>query len=318
MTLVVEKAALIMSIQDLGRQGYQRFGMPESGPMDWWAYQCAVRLVGNRPDCACVEMGFTSSTIAVKGDAVLAACGGGYRLFRNDREIPLWMTFFVKRGDCLQFHKCSGGNWVYLAAFGGIPSSVWMESRSVYPRAGLGRLLADGDQLQLPPLSESSQLMAGCSIPLKARPAYAHDPVIHVIPGPHFDRFTPSSQAEFWKQPFVLLSRIDRMGYRLTGAPLSHNKGADILSQGLQLGQIQVPADGQPIVMMPDHPTTGGYTSIGTVVQADLPLLAQAEPGQSEIHFAPITIPKARETLVDIHEKIKSPFQLQEETWLNL
>ena len=108
------------------------------------------------------------------------------------------------------------------------------------------------------------------------------------------------------------------MGYRLTGAPLSHNKGADILSQGLQLGQIQVPADGQPIVMMPDHPTTGGYTSIGTVVQADLPLLAQAEPGKSEIHFAPITIPKARETLVDIHEKIKSPFQLQEETWLNL
>jgi len=99
MTLIVKKAALITSIQDLGRQGYQRFGMPVSGPMDWWAFRCANRLVSNPPDCACVEMGFTSSAITVKSDAVLAVCGAGYRLFRNELEVPLWMAFFVKRGD---------------------------------------------------------------------------------------------------------------------------------------------------------------------------------------------------------------------------
>ncbi|MEA3327521.1 MAG: biotin-dependent carboxyltransferase family protein [Chloroflexota bacterium] len=318
MTLFVERAALIMSIQDLGRQGYQRFGMPVSGPMDWWAFRCANRLVGNPPDCACVEMGFTSSTITVESDAVLAACGGGYHLFRNEQEVPLWMAFFVKRGDRLRFSKCSGGNWVYLAASGGIPSPVWMGSRSVYPRAGLGRLLADGDKLPLSLMLDSTRLMAGSSVPQKARPVYTHDPLIHVIPGPHVDRFTPASLAAFWEQPFALSSKIDRMGYRLTGTTLLHNKGADILSQGLALGQIQVPADGQPIVMMPDHPTTGGYTSIGTVIRADLHLVAQAEPGKSEIHFTPITVSIAQQLLMDIHKKLKSALQMQEESWLDL
>ena len=318
MTLIVKKAALITSIQDLGRQGYQRFGMPVSGPMDWWAFRCANRLVSNPPDCACVEMGFTSSAITVKSDAVLAVCGAGYRLFRNELEVPLWMAFFVKRGDCLHFSKCSGGNWVYLAVSGGVPSPIYMGSRSVYPRAGLGRFLADGDEVPLPSLHNSARLMAGFSIPKKARPAYTHDPLIHVIPGPQVDRFIPASLTDFWVQPFALSSRIDRMGYRLTGTALKHNKGADILSQGLALGQIQVPADGQPIVMMPDHPTTGGYTSIGTVIRVDLPFLAQAEPGQSEIHFAPITVPSAQQLLVDIHEKLKSALMMQEESWLNL
>ena len=318
MTLFVEKAALIMSIQDLGRKGYQRFGMPGSGPMDWRAFRWANLLVGNQPNCACVEMGMTSSMIFAESDALLAACGCGYRLFRNNREMPLWMGFIVKRGDHLHFNKCTGGNWVYLAVSGGILSPIWMGSRSVYPRAGLGKLLTDGDELPLPSLLDSSRLLAGSSIPEIARPAYTHEPLIHVIPGPHIDQFTSFSQDEFWGFSFTLTPKMDRMGYRLTGPTLVHKNSADILSQGLALGQIQVPADGQPIVMMPDHPTAGGYTSIATVAQVDLPFLAQAEPGQSKIHFAPITVPSAQQLLMDIHKNLKFASPMQEESWRDL
>jgi antagonist of KipI len=111
---------------------------------------------------------------------------------------------------------------------------------------------------------------------------------------------------------------MDRMGYRLKGPVLSHKDSADIISQGLTLGQIQVPADGGPIVMMADHPTTGGYTSIGTVIRADLPLVAQAEPGQSEIRFTPASVSEAQEALQAVLDKIYSDAYIQEESWLHI
>jgi len=316
LSLTVEKAALIMSIQDGGRRHFQRFGMPVSGPMDWWAFRCANQLVGNAPECACVEMGFSSARITVGRDVLLAACGAGYHLLRNNREHPLWMAFFARKGDQFQFVWSLGGNWVYLAIAGGIQSQVWMGSRSVYPRAGLGHLIADGDQLPLKQRQNPDRTFAGTSIPKKARPSYSNTPLVRVIPGPQTERFTETSQAAFWEKPFSISPRMDRMGYRLTGPTLSHEGGADIISQGLALGQIQVPTDGGPIVMMADHPTTGGYTSIGTVIRADLPLFAQAEPVQSEICFAPTTVADAQGSLIAAYGKIDSAMDRQEESWM--
>ncbi len=318
MSLMVEKAALIMSVQDIGRRNFQRFGMPVSGPMDWWAFRCANQLVSNPPECACVEIGFTSTTITVERDVLLAVCGGGYSLLRNNLEQPLWMAFFARQGDQLRFVKSPGGNWAYLAVSAGIQSQQWMGSRSVYPRSGLGRLMADGEQVPLAEGQYPERSLAGTLIPKRARPEYSNAPVVHVIPGPHTECFNEASQAAFWENPFSMSPRMDRMGYRLTGPVLSHKVGADIISQGMVLGQIQVPADGQPIVMMPDHPTTGGYTSIGTVIQADLPLIAQAEPGHSEIRFTPATVPDAQESLHAILDRIYSEADLQEESWLHI
>jgi len=315
LSLTVEKAALIMSIQDRGRRNFQRFGMPVSGPMDWWAFRCANQLVGNAPEFACVEMGFSSARITVGRDVLLAACGAGYRLLRNNREHPLWMAFFARKGDQFQFVKSSGGNWVYLAVASGIQSQVWMGSRSVYPRAGLGHLIADGDQLPLVNGHNPDRTLAGTSIPEEARPAYSNTPFVRVIPGPHTERFTKASQAVFWTNPFSISPRMDRMGYRLTGPVLSHKYGADIISQGLTIGQIQVPPDGGPIVMMADHPTTGGYTSIGTAIRADLPLFAQAEPGQSEIRFTPTTVADAQGSLITVCGQIGAVIDRQEESW---
>jgi len=318
MTLFVETPAILMTIQDWGRYSYERFGMPESGPVDWWAFQSANMLVGNTVQQACVEIGFSSAVVIVEQDALLAVCGAGYHLVLNGQEIPLWMAFLAKRGDRVEFNKASGGNWVYLAVAGGINSEIWMGSRSVYPRAGLGRLITQGDRLSLDHLSNPSRLLAGGSIPGKARPPYRQNPVVRVIPGPHANRFREESFEVFWSQSFVVSVNSDRMGYRLKGPALVHTAGADLISQGMALGEIQVPADGQPIVMMPDHPTTGGYTSIGTVARVDLPLLVQAQPVDAQVYFSPVSVEEAQQLLFTTFQRLDSGVNQEEELWQNL
>jgi antagonist of KipI len=318
MTLVVQKAALMMTIQDRGRMGYQRYGLPESGPVDAWAHQAANRLVGNDPGAACVEMGLTEAAFMVGGDTLLSACGAGYCLFVNGRELPLWMSFRARRGDQVDFRKCPGGNWCYLAVGGGILSSQWIGSRSVYLRAGLGRLLTVGDRLPTGIMAESAVIRAGRQISPTSRPPYGARVDLDVIPGPHTDRFYAKSIEAFWTGEYRLSGRFDRMGYRLSGPQVDHRNGADIISQGMAAGTIQIPADGQPIVMMPDHPTTGGYTCMGTLAPASLPLLAQAEPGSTEIRFQPVTADSARKTYREVHELIESDLEDQEEIWSRL
>jgi len=318
MTLLVEKAAFLMSIQDSGRFGYQRFGMPESGPIDWWAFRGANSLLGNASGCACLEIGLTSSELLIEADTIMVVCGVGYRLFINQQEIPLWMVFIARHGDRLRVGKVSGGNWVYLAVTGGIQSPSWMGSQSVLPRARIGRLIVDGDRVQVPELLSTSRMVAGRTLSPAARPKYQVHPTIRVIPGPHQDCFLEKSLQMFWDQAYVISPLSDRMGYRLAGPSLIHSHGADLVSQGLVQGEIQVPADGQPIVMMPDHPTTGGYTSIGTVAKVDLPLLAQAQPEISRLRFEICDVSVAQRGLERALDCLDSAAQTQEEEWLSL
>jgi antagonist of KipI len=318
MTILVEKAAFLTTIQDKGRYGYQRFGMPESGPMDWWAFGGANILVDNHPHCACVEIGFSSAGLTFENEALVAVCGAGFRLRLNTRDMPLWMAFLVRKGDRLWVDKVAGGNWSYLAVKGGIQSPMWMGSRSTYARAGLGKLIEDGDRLPMITFPDQARQLAGRSISKSGLPIYQKDPVIGVIPGPHQDRFQPSSLQAFWDQSFSLSTQSDRMGYRLTGPTLKHKHGADLVSQGMALGEIQVPGDGKPIVMMPDHPTAGGYTSIGTVAKVDLPLFAQAQPGVSQLRFQPVEVAAAQESLANAIQELTLNAQPQEDEWLTL
>lgn len=318
MTLHILEAALMMTIQDRGRYGYQRFGMPQSGPMDGWALQAANRLVGNDPGAACVEVGFSSAEIHLEVRCMMALCGAGYRLSVNNRPLPLWMAFLGKPGDRIRMEKIPGGSWAYLAAAGGIQSELWMGSRSTYPAAGLGRKLGQGDRLPLGAPSAEAELISGRSFPTTARLAYSPEPVIRVIPGPHLAWFTDESWDSFCQGAYAVSTQSDRMGYRLNGPTLAHHNGADLVSQGMVQGEIQVPGDGQPIVMMPDHPTTGGYACIATVVKADLPLLAQVEPGWGCVRFKPITLDEAHSAWVEVNEKIKSAIPFQEDAWLEL
>ena len=318
MTLYIQEAALMMTVQDGGRFGYQRYGMPESGPMDGWAFQAANRLVGNEPGAACVEVGFSSAEITIGRRVLLAVCGAGYSLSVNKRTLPMWMAFLAKPGDCIRMEKITGGSWAYLAAAGGIQSEVWMGSRSVYPAAGLGRKLTQGDRLPLGRSPAEAELVPGCSFPPAARPAYSTEPVIRVIPGPHLGWFTSESWDAFCQGAYGVSTQSDRMGYRLTGPTLTHHRGADLVSQGMVQGEIQVPGDGQPIVMMPDHPTTGGYACIATVIKSDLPVLTQVEPGRGSVSFKPISLDAAHSAWVEVNKMITSAILFEEDPWLGL
>jgi antagonist of KipI len=316
MTFLVEQAALMMTIQDRGRFGYRRYGMPESGPMDWWAHRCANQLVGNTLDTACVEVGYSSASITAVADALLAVCGAGYSVHVNNRPIPTWMSFWVKQGDQILLSKETGGQWVYIAVQGGIQSQVWMGSRSMYIRGGLGSQIKDGDIIEMKKNFLPTRDHAGRMIPLEMRPKYQESFIIRVISGPHKDRFSDKSISDFYSKIFSLSLNSDRMGYRLTGPKLIHTHGADLVSQGMVIGEIQVPQDGQPIVMMPDHPTTGGYTCIASVIKTDLPLLAQAGPTRSEIQFKEISVEEAQKAYRDIVDELDSYSFKEEDSWL--
>ncbi len=318
MTLQVIKPALMQTVQDLGRWGYQQFGLPESGPMDWWAHRAANILVDNSPEAACVEMGFSDASFSVDADALLAVCGAGFELFVNQRQLPLWMSFCVKSGDQIRLMKCSGGSWVYLAAKGGVLSPAWLGSRSVYARAGLGRQMVMGDRIPLQPLAHVSSVSAGRTLASAAKPAYDLHPVIDVIRGPHLDCFQPEAWDIFQMDAFQVTLSSDRMGFRLAGPVLHHQGKADLVSQGMPTGAVQVPGDGQPIVMMPDHPTTGGYTCIAAVTRVGLPLLAQCQPGVSQVRFRAVSVEAAQESLQDAIHCVTSGPDIEEDVWLQL
>ena len=318
MSLIIEQAAVLMRVQDLGRFGYRRFGLPESGPMDWWAFRAANRLVNNSPDAAGLEIGFSDSVIRIEKDALIAVCGAGYQILHNDRQLPLWMSFLVRKGDRLKLDKIPGGSWVYLALAGGVPSGEWMGSRSVYPKGGLGNMLREGDRLPLAEKPEGARWLAGRSYPESNRPSYDQEPVIRVIPGLHYQNFTADSKLAFWNQPFSVSSHSDRMGYRLSGTKLSFQGRSELVSQGMVHGEIQVPPDGQPIVMMPDHPTTGGYPWIGVICRVDLPLIAQAQPGLTSLRFKMIKVQEAQRLFSDAIYAIDEFGSAEEDQWMHL
>ncbi len=318
MTLLVEQPALITTVQDQGRIGYQRFGMPESGPMDWWAHRAANRLVGNEPGEACLELGFSSAAFQLEAHALLAVTGAGYELRLNGRLIPLWMSFIGHPGDRITLEKVAGGKWAYLSVSGGVRTPSWMGSRSVYPRAGLGQPLSAGDRVPLGLVNDVLPDLAGRSLPKEARPYddFSMETILRAVPGPHQDRFTSESLTDFTQANYQVSPRSDRMGYRLSGPTLAHRHGADLVSQGMVLGEIQVPGDGQPIVMMPDHPTTGGYTCIGTVIRHDLPRLAQAEPEKTQLRFQWVNVAAAQDLYRDAVKEIDQGISSEEDLWL--
>jgi len=316
MTLLIQQPALMMTVQDGGRRGYQRYGMPPSGPMDWWAFRAANLLVGNAPEAACLEVGFSSAEMRLEGRALLAVCGTGFRLTLNHIEMPLWMAFLGRPGDVIRFEKTTGGNWAYLAVAGGIQSPEWMGSRSAYPSAGLGKPLAVGERLNMLTLTGGGVMFAGREIPQAQQPAYAAEPSIGVIPGPHLDRFAQGSWEAFLAGTYQVSPQSNRMGYRLTGPSLAHHSGADLVSQPVVMGAIQVPGSGQPMVMLADHPTSGGYTIIATVARTDLPLLVQVEPGRGALRFTAVDLHAAQQAWIGVIEALDSIELDQEELWI--
>jgi 5-oxoprolinase (ATP-hydrolysing) subunit C len=289
--LEIVQPGVANTVQDGGRRGYRQFGVPLSGAADPVLMASANRLLGNPPDAAAIELPLAGPSLRAGDGPVRVALAGAVaaRLLRGDGtqlDIGPAQTVTLRRGDSLAVGAVRSGV-AYLALAGGCRVPLQLGSRSTYARARLGgvggRALAAGDQIECgPPAGDPG-------VEWRAPAPFVHDEgPIRVLPGPQDDAFVPEALITLSTQPYRVGRDSDRMGLRLEGPRLVHRGGADITSDGIAPGAIQVPGNGQPIVLLADAQTVGGYTKIATVIRADLARLAHARPG-SELRFALVT-----------------------------
>ena len=291
--LEVLDGGLMTTVQDLGRRGWRRLGVPASGALDAGALRAANAAVGNPPVAAGLELTFPGPRLRVVVETEIAVAGADLAATLNGAEIAHATVVRVRPGDRLAFERPRSGQWMYLAVAGGIDVPVVLGSRSTFARGGLGGV-AGG------PLRGGDVLGAGDARPVRriSGVAVGHPGggAFRVVLGPQAEAFTPGAHAGLLGQPFDVTVQRDRSGVRLRGGPLEHRDTADILSDGILPGAIQVPADGGPLVILADGPTTGGYAKIASVISVDHDRLAQLRPGDA-IRFEAVTVTQAHEWL---------------------
>ena len=299
--LEVIEGGFLTTVQDAGRFGWGHFGVPPAGPMDPFAFRAANLLVGNPPDAAGLEITLAGPVLRASCDCLVAICGAEFDVWVGSLPVPTWHAVFVRAGYEIRFGQRRSGARACLAMSGGIALSDFLGSCATYLPGGFGgfegRALRAGDQLFLGRHRESDPLIrAGNAWPRSGRLPYSPNPTLRVVMGPQDDLFTSKGLATFVESEYEVTRSSDRMGYRLSGPAVAHHNKADIVSDGVVTGSVQIPGDGQPIVMMADHQTTGGYPKIATVIRADLPLLAQCLPGDL-VRFRAVSIAEAQEAL---------------------
>lgn len=294
----VIKPGLLTTIQDLGRWGYQRYGLSPSGALDSFAFLAANLLIGNPEDAAALEITVSGPTLKFHQDTLVAITGADLDPHLNSHPLPNWTACYIASGSILSFKQRKSGTRAYLSVWGGITVPPLMGSRSTYLLGhfgGLdGRPLKAGDLLPLPPCPPDLKKLSGRFLPNGLRPAYDRHPTVRVILGPFADYFTAEGVHAFLNSPYLITPQSDRMGYRLQGIPIARKIKEELITCGLANGTIQVPPDGQPIVLLADRQTIGGYPIIATVISADLPLIAQCAPGD-KLRFTTTTLAEAQE-----------------------
>jgi len=286
----VLKPGLLTTVQDLGRPGYAHLGVTCSGALDQPALRLANRLVGNPEGAAALETTLTGATLRLGADTVVAVTGAPCEVTVDSQAVSMWTTLDLPAGCVLQIGPATAGVRSYVAFAGGIDVPTVLGSRATDTLAGLG----------------PSPLRAGSTLPLLAAepsPAVPAVPALNVDPqawdslvlrvrwGPRQDWFSVPARDALLGTAYKLSVKSNRVGARLQGESLTRANASELPSEGLTLGAVQVPADGQPLVFLADHPTTGGYPVIAVVEGDDLPLLAQARPGAT-VRFSTL----ARET----------------------
>ncbi|RSK26759.1 biotin-dependent carboxyltransferase [Bacillus sp. HMF5848] len=289
----VRKTGLYTTIQDNGRFGFQKYGVVTSGVMDSFSAELANIVVGNPRSFATIEITIVGPELEVLNPCTVAFCGADLSVTKNGNPIDLWSAIIMKKGDIIQFSKPNAGSRLYMAIAGGIQAENVLGSMSVYEKAGFGQVVKN-DQIiygrKHLPVTYIKRL------PKQFIPTFHTHETIRVVLGPHESRFTESGIHTFLTTHYTI-KMADRMGYRLqSNKNISHVNGADIYSEAIPIGSIQVPASGQPIVLLADRQTTGGYTRIATVATVDLGKLTQMPVG-GIIRFKVISIYESQRLL---------------------
>ena len=295
----VEKPGLYTTYQDLGRVGYLKYGVPASGALDRFALQVGNILVGNERGAAGLEVTMQGPELIAHDSFVIAVTGGDLSPMINGKRIPLWKSILIKKGQVLEFGKPRHGVRAYLTVSGGFQSSKYMGSRSVYEPAGLGRPLQKGDEL----VGEPRKQKAGTGLFFTEIPDYDRDVEVRVVKGPHHEQISDKVVSDFFAMSHEVSPQSNRMGYRLQ-SELKTNHEANVVSDAVPIGGIQLPGNGQPIILLADRQTTGGYTRIGTVIGPDLPLVAQLPPG-GKIRFKEVTVEEAQGAAKQVEQKLR-------------
>ncbi|MCG6890440.1 MAG: biotin-dependent carboxyltransferase family protein [Gammaproteobacteria bacterium] len=287
----VTQPGLLSLLHDRGRYGAHKLGLTTGGPLDFIAFDWANRLLGNHVNATCLEISFGGLQLQADIDTSLVITGATASCKLNGDNIQQWHTRDIKKGDELEIGFASAGTRVYLAVTGGFAITPSFGSSSTVLREKIGGLNGDklqaGDYLPCTP----AQLSKHCYLPLRERPVYGDQATLRVVSGYQQSAFNALQQWRFFNSEYQLTDRCDRMGFRLEGESV-HSEVVGMLSEGICLGAIQIPADGQPIVLMNDRQTIGGYPKIGSVIVEDTPRLAQLSPG-FHVNFEAISIEQA-------------------------
>jgi antagonist of KipI len=284
------------TVQDLGRCGQLRYGIPSSGPVDRFAFVLANRLVGNPDGAAALECTLVGPRFEVSASCAVAVTGADMPVTVNGRDAPGWTTLVLGPGDAVKLGPARSGVRSYIAFSGGLDIPPVMGSRATYLRGQLGglegRALRKEDRLRVVAVPPPRPWR----VARRAVPDYTGEPTVRVVLGPQADRFAKEGIGALLGSAYAMLPQSDRMGARLSGERITHSRGHDIISDGIALGSIQVPGDGQPIVLLVDRQSTGGYTKVATVCSFDIGRVGQVRPGQS-LRFRAVTVNEAHRLL---------------------
>lgn len=295
MGIKIISPGLLTTVQDAGRFGYQKTGISPSGAMDLTALRTANILVCNPMDEACLEMTMLGATLEFTEKNMIAVTGGDFQPTLNGQPLPMYTAVCVGAGSTLAFGAAKSGCRAYLAFAGGLDLPLVMGSKSTNLKCGFGgfqgRRLTAGDEIAFS--APVPELRFPLLRELKA-PDYDSDVItLRVIPGPQDDAFTEQGLSTFFGEIYEVTNRSDRMGCTLEGPAVEYKTKADIISDGIPLGAVQIPAGGKPIIMLADRQTTGGYIKIGTVISTDLPQFVQRKVGQ-KVRFERIAVEEAQ------------------------
>ncbi|MBM3769841.1 MAG: biotin-dependent carboxyltransferase [Acidimicrobiia bacterium] len=305
-SLLVLRPGLLSTVQDLGRWGWQAFGVSASGPMDSRAHRLANALVGNPPEAATLEITLVGPELAFDDERVVAICGADFVVTVGDHLASHAASFRVPAGGHLRFGRRGRGTRAYLAVEGGLAVASVLGSRSTHVPSGMGghagRPLTTDDRVPLGP--KHPQRSAGRRAPTVEMPDGRAR--LRVLPIENTSHFPTEALAQLQSEPYTLRPESNRMGYRLVGPVVASETTGTLLSQPSPIGSIQVPPDGQPILLMADRQTTGGYPVLGTVISADLGLAGQLGPGDT-VSFTVCTRQEALAALIAQERLLMAP-----------